>query len=62
MIAPACKMQIFRFAAKVAAGRFFLVAELRRVDPCTAKTPPRLAGIRKTVKPTYGYDHRSVFM
>ena len=23
MIAPACKMQIFRFAAKVAAGRFF---------------------------------------
>lgn len=24
--------------------------------------PPILGGVRKTVKPTYGYDHRSVFM
>ena len=28
----------------------------------TVKKVRRLGGVRKTVKPTYGYDHRSVFM
>jgi hypothetical protein len=29
--------------------------------PSCKKKAPRSAGVRKTVKPTYGYGHRSVF-